>query len=210
MIVANDGSAVPSVEGVEFRRTSQADGYAVGSDGTVWTCRPKRPYYAAVTWRKLAPGMSKWGYQLVSLTVGDCVTKTFSVHRLVASAFAGECPYGLEVRHLDGNSMNNSASNLRYGTKSENTYDAIRHGTHPCTRVGGAGNPRAKLTTEEVLEIREMKAAGMSPANIRKTGRFAVSPSTIQRIVSGKLWADAACLSTRVRKAGETECSGKN
>lgn len=56
--------------------------------------------------------------------------KKFHVHVLVAEAFHGPRPLGCEVRHLDGDSLNNCADNLRWGTKSENTMDQIRHGTH--------------------------------------------------------------------------------
>lgn len=59
----------------------------------------------------------------------DGESRTFSVHQLVASAFLGERPPDKpEIRHLDGNPMNNTASNLAYGTLSENRKDTIRHG----------------------------------------------------------------------------------
>lgn len=52
------------------------------------------------------------------------------VAALVAKTFIGPRPDGAEVRHLDGNPMNNVATNLAYGSKSLNTFDSIRHGTH--------------------------------------------------------------------------------
>lgn len=52
---------------------------------------------------------------------------------LVGEAFLGPRPDGLETRHLDGNPANNSARNLRYGTKSENAQDRVRHGHHENT-----------------------------------------------------------------------------
>lgn len=61
----------------------------------------------------------------------DRKAKTYRVHRLVALAFHGPLPAGLETRHLDGDHLNNRADNLRYGTKSENAWDQVRHGTHP-------------------------------------------------------------------------------
>lgn len=51
------------------------------------------------------------------------------VHRLVAAAFHGPCPEGLEVRHLDGVRTNNVPTNLAYGTHAENIRDTVRHGT---------------------------------------------------------------------------------
>ncbi|HEY1174793.1 MAG TPA: HNH endonuclease signature motif containing protein [Phytomonospora sp.] len=55
---------------------------------------------------------------------------TRHVHALVARAFLGPAPEGLEVRHLDGDKAHNGVENLAYGTRSENVLDRVRHGTH--------------------------------------------------------------------------------
>lgn len=52
------------------------------------------------------------------------------VHQLVLIAFAGPAPAGCEVLHNDGNPGNNRLANLRWGTRSENLYDRVRHGVH--------------------------------------------------------------------------------
>lgn len=70
------------------------------------------------------------GYQQVYLTSPNG-GKHRTVHSLVAEAFHGPRPAGMQVRHLDGNKRNNAASNLRYGTPAENALDAVEHGTHP-------------------------------------------------------------------------------
>lgn len=51
------------------------------------------------------------------------------VHRLVALAFIGPRPDGHEVRHVDGDPLNPAASNLTYGTRSQNVRDRRTHGT---------------------------------------------------------------------------------
>lgn len=56
--------------------------------------------------------------------------KLVAVHALVAAAFIGPRPKGLEVRHLDGNHSNDRRTNLKYGTPSQNRHDSVRHGTH--------------------------------------------------------------------------------
>lgn len=53
-----------------------------------------------------------------------------TIHTLVAEAFIGPRPEGLQVRHLDGDKSRPDVSNLAYGTSSENHYDAVKHGTH--------------------------------------------------------------------------------
>lgn len=58
------------------------------------------------------------------------VSRKFKVHRVVAIAFIGEPPHGTECCHNDGNPANNHVSNLRWGTRSENAHDRVRHGAH--------------------------------------------------------------------------------
>lgn len=57
-----------------------------------------------------------------------------NVHTIVALAFLGPRPEGLEVRHLDGNAGNPQLRNLAYGTRSENQRDAVAHGAHASTK----------------------------------------------------------------------------
>lgn len=91
--------------------------YAVTESGHVWSER---------THRWLRPGAGKkHGYLTVALGRGN----TRHVHRLVANAFLGPTPIGMEVRHKDGDRANPHVNNLEFGTRSDNNYDAVRHGT---------------------------------------------------------------------------------
>lgn len=74
------------------------------------------------------------GYLTVNLSK-DAIQRTRTIHSIVAEAFHGPKPLpGYEVRHLDGNRLNNVPQNLAWGTRSENSLDQVRHGTHPNTR----------------------------------------------------------------------------
>ena len=53
---------------------------------------------------------------------------------LVCTVFSGPRPDGMVCRHLDGDSTHNAATNLAWGTPSENAYDSVRHGTHTWAR----------------------------------------------------------------------------
>ncbi|MEV0646080.1 NUMOD4 motif-containing HNH endonuclease [Phytomonospora sp. NPDC050363] len=97
--------------------------YKVSTHGRVWS-RPRRHTQGGVL--TVRTGMR--GYTLVSL-VQEGRQKTREVHRLVAAAFLGPRPEGMEVRHLDGDKQNPHVSNLAYGTPSENARDKRRHGT---------------------------------------------------------------------------------
>jgi hypothetical protein len=74
----------------------------------------------------LAGGKTEMGYRNVLLyTNGHRVGRR--VHQIVALAFLGPRPDGLEIRHLDGNKLNNALNNLAYGTHEENLADQRRH-----------------------------------------------------------------------------------
>lgn len=69
------------------------------------------------------------GHKQVKLSRAG-ITVPGKLHRLVLIAFAGPPPAGCEVLHIDGNPGNNNRNNLRWGTRSENVRDRVRHGTH--------------------------------------------------------------------------------
>lgn len=67
----------------------------------------------------LSPKINFDKYYYVSLTK-EGKKKSYRAHRLVALAFLGPCPISYVIDHIDGNSLNNNASNLRYVTQLEN------------------------------------------------------------------------------------------
>lgn len=77
----------------------------------------------------LKPGHTTYGYARVNLSQNGQRTE-FTVYWLVAAAFIGPHPEGMEIRHLDGDRTNDALYNLTYGTVSENQLDAVQHGTN--------------------------------------------------------------------------------
>ena len=120
----------------------------------------------------------QYGYKAICV-VGK---KKIYIHRTVCELFNGLSLPGQECRHLDGNNQNNDASNLRWGTASENSRDKILHGTSGV----GEKNSMAKLTKEQVTEIRTRVANGES--QISMCSIFNVSPMTISRAVRKESW----------------------
>lgn len=64
----------------------------------------------------------------------DYAAVTVRVHALVAAAFIGPRPSGLDVCHNNGDPADNRVSNLRYDSRSANIKDAVLHGTHNMSR----------------------------------------------------------------------------
>lgn len=75
------------------------------------------------------------------------------VHRLLAEHFIPNPENKPYVNHIDGNPSNNTLDNLEWVTHLENMQHAVRTGL---TNNKGANHPRAKLTDQEVLEIRDL------------------------------------------------------
>ncbi len=93
--------------------------YEVSNRGRV------RSYRRSAKGKLLAPGKASHGYYTVSLGRNNSRT----LHSLVAEAFIGPKPDKCEVLHNDGSRTNNCVENLRYGTRSENIFDAVKQGT---------------------------------------------------------------------------------
>ena len=112
----------------------------------------------------------------------DGVQKPWSIHSLVALAFIGPRPHGLQVCHGDGNSDNNHPTNLRYDTVTANHADRRKHGTLPLgERVGPS-----KLTCEQVREI------ALDHRTQRQVAKdYGVCKSTIGAIRRGEVWGHA-------------------
>jgi hypothetical protein len=79
--------------------------------------------------RILRPAVRVDGHLQVTLCRNGQDYKRY-VHSLVALAFLGPRPSGLEACHGDGNPANNRPENLRYGSHGSNLLDRVRHGTH--------------------------------------------------------------------------------
>ncbi|QHJ86404.1 HNH endonuclease [Gordonia phage Kuwabara] len=71
----------------------------------------------------------KSGHLSISLCVNG-VRYQRQVHRLVLETFDGPAPEGMEALHFNGIPDDNRIENLRWGTRSANLRDAVRHGTY--------------------------------------------------------------------------------
>lgn len=179
--------SLPQVPGVEFRLITGFTCYAVGSDGSVWSNRNPSQKYAG-GWRVVSQYRRTYGarYCVVSLRENEGRGKVLCryVHRLVLEAFSGLPEPGIVARHLDGNTANNRADNLAWGTVIENMADKRRHGTHIPNRKSPPRN--AKLDDSKVRQIRHRRANGELAKDLAT--EFGVSRGTIDCATRRKSW----------------------
>ncbi len=103
-----------------WREIAGSPGYEVSDLGRV-----RSPWGRTLTPQR----NGRYGYLAVPLTRA----RREYVHRLVAAAFLGDTT-GLDVDHIDGDTSNNNASNLRLLTHAENM--AIQRERKPLCRQG--------------------------------------------------------------------------
>lgn len=119
------------------------------------------------------------GYLGVNLRRYGVVNRPQLIHRLVAEAFLGPCPDGMECAHLDGNRQNPRLENLAWKTHKANEDDKERHGT----RSRGVHRPLAKLSDDAVKVI-----IADTRANKHIAAEYGVDVSLISRVKRRKLW----------------------
>lgn len=127
----------------------------------------------------------KRGYHSVMLRRrGDKKIYRRLVHRLVAISFIPN-PDGLsDVAHGDGDPANNILSNLRWATHADNQMDMRAHGT----MQDGEKSCTAKLSAEQVGEIRQIASSMGRGSGVFLAKKFGVSKAQISRIVNGARW----------------------
>lgn len=129
------------------------------------------------------------GYAKVTIRIKGKNTN-IPVHRAVASAFCDGYEEWLVVDHIDNNKLNNSASNLRWVTASENALASFRRG-----RVGygpgmhGEAHPNSRLSDEQVLAIR---AEYLPPVvTLRMLAiKYGISKQHVSKIINRRIWTN--------------------
>jgi len=122
-----EGSEPVLEPGVNIKDVVGYEGlYKVTDDGRVWSVSRVAKRGAGtipVRGRWLKSGKDARGYPRVVLYKQGFGQRTRSVHILVAAAFIGPRPEGLDVDHRDRDRMNNRVGNLRYTTRSGNGHN---------------------------------------------------------------------------------------
>lgn len=113
--------------------------------------------------------------------------KTMRVHRLVAEAFIPNPENKDTVNHIDGNKQNNIVSNLEWANRTEQMIHAYKLGLKT-SRIGSK-NSNAKLTDEQVREIRKLYVPQSKEFGTVALGKkYGVTNRVIGLIVNGKAY----------------------
>jgi hypothetical protein len=104
----------------------------------------------------------------------DGKQKYLYVHHLVLAAFVGPRPEGMLGLHGPGGTEDNSISNLRYGTRAENSADMFAFGNPNPAR-------KTKLSDDDVQQIRSMEGTTREIAR-----RFNIDHGYVARLKRGE------------------------
>lgn len=153
--------------------------YSINEGGEIFSKRRQR---------FLKTHVSKRGYLVVDLKVRGA-RKTFTIHRLIATLYIPN-PLGLpQINHINGVKTDNRIENLEWCSALDNIRHAFAHGLIENWRgqKRGEENYRAKLTEQDVKDIRILWAGGRY--TLKQLGRkFHISWQGISSIVYRKNW----------------------
>jgi len=156
------------------------EGYQVSNKGSIRSF--KRSAYT-----NLAPKVLKLIINDRYIYVGAQINKKrrkLSVHRAVAMAFIAN-PFNKPfVNHINGIKHDNRVENLEWVTHLENMAHAVNAGL---IKFRGEKQNFSKLTTEQVLKIRQLSSQGMSCSKIVKEMAI-VANRTIRDVLLRKTW----------------------
>lgn len=132
----------------------------------------------------------------------NAMNRTFSAHRVSYELSCGPIPEGKSVCHKCDNPACINPEHLWLGSHSENMADMKDkgRGAKPPVHCGedhwrhrypekvkrGADNPIAKLTDEQVIQMRRDYIAGAKNAELAE--RYGLSPNSVQDITLGRSW----------------------
>lgn len=154
----------------------EAPGYWIAEDGRVRGPSGK--------WLKPLPNTNGYARFTVGLGARGEQASRY-IHVAVCATYHGPRPSPKHmVRHLNGDRLDNRASNLTWGTGVENSADSFRHGT---ARIGETHH-RAKLTQAQVNEIKFTLSREDRPTLAEMARTYGVSLTCISAISTGRNW----------------------
>ena len=138
-------------------------------------------------WSKVIKGPNCWRWSGAKKDgygrIGDKRTKsTLYAHRISWEIHFGPIPDGLNVLHDCDNPECSNPEHLFLGTDGDNVRDKVAKKRHSYGETHGA----AILTEKDVLDIRRLRAAGVSLGYLAR--KHGISPQTVWCVVRRLSW----------------------
>ena len=113
--------------------------------------------------------------------------KLWKAHRAAYAVWVGDIPADMHVCHTCDNPPCINPDHLFLGTNAENHQDKWRKGRHVYPVLPGEMSPSAKLSADDVRDIRKALEAGeISGAGLGRL--YGVSKVAISKIKKGETW----------------------
>ena len=195
------GMKTTTIDGIEWAECPSFPGYATDASGRIINNRGRLIKQHKGWINKRAT------FYMKASICKDGVKKQYGVHRIVADAWLGPCPEGLEVDHKDFDKSNNKPDNLQYVTHQENMRRAVeagrwpdRHGElssnwgrHPdeatrlLMRQAKLGARHWRAVKPDVDRIRALRQDGLTDAAI--ADQLGLKRTTVGGVLRGTHWS---------------------
>ena len=169
-------------------RVAHRKGYRVNDKGMVVSPSGKLRKLKSYSAPWSGTGRERTSYHRFNVVDDRGVRVPIPVHKLAAYQLYGEraMEEGVQVRHLDSNSLNNRLSNLKIGTASDNSMDQPEHERKQ--RAKHAATFTRRLTKRQATQLKRERERGWSYADL--SDKYDLHFSTISDIVNGRLYQD--------------------
>ena len=160
-----------------------------------WKGGPKPRSVTERFWDKVQKGDCCWvwigwrdrnGYGKIRDRTGGKFRDLFA-HRVSWEVLYGPIPDGLCVLHRCDNPCCVNPKHLFLGTSADNVHDMISKGRFVVPPRQGSRNGRARLTENQIVQIRDLIEQGVPRKQIAEM--FGVSVSAINHIARRRRWA---------------------
>jgi len=174
--------------------------YAVTKDGRVWSYEKRSPVgknggfrVDGNRWLKLHQSKSKSGkvyHRVVLIDGSKKKRKQWLVHRLVAICFIPNPDNLPFINHISGETTNNRIENLEWCTAKENAVHAYKNGWIKLPIQSGKNNSQAKMTEEDVQNIRLLAKTGLGDTAIAR--ELKLPRTSVEGVTRNRTWREIA------------------